>query len=400
MATSLFDTIKGCLAPEVVSQAGAFVGENPDTTRRGLEAGAATLLAGLMQQAESADGPNRILALVNRYGSRDVPANLSQVLSSGSGAQGLMAGGRDILNALFGGRLDSVAGVIARFTGARNASAGSMLALVAPLVMSVLGRVRTTQGLDASGLVRLLADQRQTIARVAPPGLGTALGLRAPLDADTTAHAAYRSTADSSTSPVRWIASLVVIGVLLSGLWYAMRGRQAMDTGAVPPADVGAPTAGVRPRVVEELAEVTLPNGGSVRLDPRSSLYDLAHYLGSNDPGVPKRFVIERLNFDTDSTRLTADSTQTVDDLSLILRAYPSAQMRLEGHTDTVGDTDTNRKLSLARAEAVKDALSARGVDANRLTAVGQGQDRPLASNDSEEGRAQNRRLEVIVTEK
>jgi OOP family OmpA-OmpF porin len=70
----------------------------------------------------------------------------------------------------------------------------------------------------------------------------------------------------------------------------------------------------------------------------------------------------------------------------------------VEGHTDSVGDDPTNQRLSEARARAVGDALASRlRLDAARLTTVGHGETRPVASNDTEAGRARNRRVDIIV---
>jgi outer membrane protein OmpA-like peptidoglycan-associated protein len=71
--------------------------------------------------------------------------------------------------------------------------------------------------------------------------------------------------------------------------------------------------------------------------------------------------------------------------------------VQLEGHTDNTGDADANKRLSQARAEAVKEALTRSGIDASRVTTVGYGQERPIASNDTEAGKAKNRRLELAV---
>jgi outer membrane protein OmpA-like peptidoglycan-associated protein len=72
----------------------------------------------------------------------------------------------------------------------------------------------------------------------------------------------------------------------------------------------------------------------------------------------------------------------------------------LEGHTDSVGDAAANKKLSQDRADSVKSIMEAGGIDAARVSATGYGQEKPRASNDTEEGRAQNRRLELVVVKK
>jgi outer membrane protein OmpA-like peptidoglycan-associated protein len=149
-----------------------------------------------------------------------------------------------------------------------------------------------------------------------------------------------------------------------------------------------------------ELASITFPGGTMLQIAKTSALYDLAGYLGSTDAAVPKRFVIERMNFETDTTRLTPDSTRTIDDLSAILKAYPSTTVRLEGNTDNTGDSEANQQLSLARAEAVKSTLAKRGIDPSRIVTAGHGQTQPIAPNDTETGRAENRRLELVVLNK
>lgn len=80
-----------------------------------------------------------------------------------------------------------------------------------------------------------------------------------------------------------------------------------------------------------------------------------------------------------------------------MLNEYPDLRLRIEGHTDDTGAVDTSQHLSQQRAEAVKTALVERhGIAPDRLTAVGIGPVRPVASNDSAEGRRQNRRIELV----
>jgi outer membrane protein OmpA-like peptidoglycan-associated protein len=72
-------------------------------------------------------------------------------------------------------------------------------------------------------------------------------------------------------------------------------------------------------------------------------------------------------------------------------------KIRIEGHTDSVGSIEANRRLSKSRAQSVQQALESRGVDESRLAAVGFGEDQPIETNKTEEGRAANRRVEFII---
>ena len=101
------------------------------------------------------------------------------------------------------------------------------------------------------------------------------------------------------------------------------------------------------------------------------------------------------LNFDFDKATLRADSEAALNAILAFLNTYPDLAVELAGHTDNVGKPDYNAKLSDARVNTVRGWLIGKGVKADRLTAKGYGDAQPVASNDSPEGRARNRRVEM-----
>ena len=101
------------------------------------------------------------------------------------------------------------------------------------------------------------------------------------------------------------------------------------------------------------------------------------------------------LNFDFDKATLRADSEAALNAILAFLNTYPDLAVELAGHTDNVGKPDYNAKLSDARVNTVRGWLIGKGVKADRLTAKGYGDAQPVASNDSPEGRAKNRRVEM-----
>lgn len=107
------------------------------------------------------------------------------------------------------------------------------------------------------------------------------------------------------------------------------------------------------------------------------------------------RVAIYGINFDTGKASIGADSAQVLEEILKLAKAHPELKLTIEGHTDNVGNAAANRKLSEARAGAVKAWLVGKGVKADRLAAAGFGDTKPAADNGTEEGRAKNRRVEL-----
>ncbi|MDQ2974796.1 MAG: OmpA family protein [Acidobacteriota bacterium] len=101
------------------------------------------------------------------------------------------------------------------------------------------------------------------------------------------------------------------------------------------------------------------------------------------------------INFDSDSDHIKDESKPTLDKIVSMLKAKPDWKLTIEGHTDSTSTPEHNQQLSERRAQAVKKYIQTAGIDALRLTAVGYGATKAVASNDTELGRAQNRRVEL-----
>jgi len=108
------------------------------------------------------------------------------------------------------------------------------------------------------------------------------------------------------------------------------------------------------------------------------------------------KIVTHGIHFDVNSATIKAESEGTINAMAKLLKENPQLKLEIGGHTDSTGDASKNLALSQDRAEAVKKLLLSQGIDASRLTAKGYGDTKPLASNDTPEGKAQNRRVEFV----
>jgi outer membrane protein OmpA-like peptidoglycan-associated protein len=397
MATNLLDTIESYLTPEVLQKISSVVGESPANTQKAMEGTLPTLLAGLTNFSSSGDGATQLANLLSQGDYSNLISNLPSLLSGGNATQNLMSSGREILNMLFGGKLSAIIDLIANSSGIKSASASSLLSIAAPLLLGVLGKEKAAQGLSISGLVNLLIGQKDQITRQAPIGLAGILGLSnlanlgskvagtaTRLASDAATQVRYEGVREGS-SLWKWLVP--ALGLLALASLYSLWG--------------GSPQVNKESLVPRALSGLTLPGGMTLSLREGSFNYNLAKFLAdTTDTSVSKAFIFDNVNFDSATTRLTAESERTVNDLINILKAYPTTEVRLEGHTDSTGDSEENKKLSQARAEAVKESLVRGGIDASRITTAGFGQEKPIASNDTEDGRAKNRRLELVVAKK
>ncbi|WP_338768033.1 OmpA family protein [Bernardetia sp. ABR2-2B] len=108
-------------------------------------------------------------------------------------------------------------------------------------------------------------------------------------------------------------------------------------------------------------------------------------------------YTLDNVLFETGKASLKNTSFKAIDELASAMTAKKTMEIEIAGHTDNVGDKDANLKLSQERAEAVRDYLIKKGIDAKRITAKGYGDTKPVADNSTNAGKQQNRRTEVKI---
>lgn len=138
-----------------------------------------------------------------------------------------------------------------------------------------------------------------------------------------------------------------------------------------------------------------LPNGCALVADCRRPRP--GEEVDARGCAVDASFILRGVKFEFDSATLTAEARRILDRVSETLKAYPNVNVELEGHTDSIGSASYNLGLSERRSIAVKDYLVSRGIPGSRMIPVGYGLSQPIADNSTEEGREENRRVELTV---
>jgi outer membrane protein OmpA-like peptidoglycan-associated protein len=401
MATNLIDVAQSYLTPEVILKASALVGESPAVTRRALDAATPSLVTGLAERASSVSGAQSLLGILEEAHLTGQRTPIAERLGGMSGAD-LVQLGKDLLGRVFGARLGPVVDALATSSGAKTQATSSLLGLAAPIVLGVLGQHVQAKQLDASGLAGVLAEQRLVAARALPTAVTDAIGGVGERVAPKLQTVRQAAPARGSSGRGLWPLLLLPL-LILGGLFLRKReaptdewaGSRRLGAGLGPETTAAPPEAPPAPPMTPPpapLSETTL------RAPIPSAVAELSQFLDGAGGEPSKGFTLSDLNFELGTTNLTPGSLTTLEGVARVLAAHPGAQIRLEGHTDALGLPEANERLSLQRANAVKEALVARGVAADSITTLGFGQDQPLAPNDTAEGRARNRRIELIIT--
>jgi OmpA-OmpF porin, OOP family len=408
MSTNIIQMLMGLLGQDKIGQIAGMLGESPDAVGKGLGGAIPAILGGLIGKSESAGGADAIIgAMRDNKIDGGLLDNLGGLLGSGAQANSLMSSGGGMLSSLLGNKAGLLGTALSAFSGLKGGSATSLMGLAAPLIMGAIGK-SLPGGVTASGLMSLLGGQKDHVKAALPAPLAGVLGIgdlggKAAAAASTVTH-----TAAAATEEVRkglglwpWLLGAAAIAALLFGMKSCKKEEVpavVAETPVVAEPDMAAPAEPVvepapTPAAVEPAAPPTAAEMAAADTD------ELMAFVKSAD-AAPKNFIFESLTFDTGSANLSAESQITVANIVKVMADYPNVALSVEGHTDNVGKAASNKALSERRAKAVMAMLVAKGVDATRLADAGFGDAKPAADNATPEGRAKNRRIEVVVTKK
>jgi OmpA-OmpF porin, OOP family len=406
---NLLDLVKTQLTGgDTLGAISGLLGESPTATTAGIGAALPTLLGSVIQSGSSSGGAASLLNLIKDGGhDGSILDNLGAMLGGGSATNGLLSAGSGILTSLLGNKLGAISGLLGQVTGLKGGSISTLLNLVAPILMGSIGKQVTSQGLGASGLMNLLSSQSDFVKAALPAGMGSLLGFA---NIPTGSNINVGSSSSSSEGGFNFWPWLIGAAVLLGGLYgWKTCNAPKIDTSIVDKAvdatkdaaNSAANTAKDAVVKIGEMFKVSLP-GGVVLDVPKGSLEDgIVAFIQSTDTiSKNKWFDFDRLTFETGKATLKAESQAQLANVAAIMKAFPNVKIKIGGYTDNVGNAASNIKLSGDRAKNVMGELVKLGTEATRMEAEGYGDQHPIASNDTEEGRAKNRRISISVRAK
>jgi OmpA-OmpF porin, OOP family len=369
------------------------LGESEQAVSRGMDLSAASIFSALSRKSGDSEMMRQVTDLASK-----TPANaLSSAVSEGQYAtQGspLMAGGERLLSWVFGGNQGSLLNSISRETGLRSAAASTIMGLGAQSVLSFLGSRVRDEGMTATGLSGFL--QREGANLRLPAGFGEPIPTGHQEPPPFTVHSeappaatrpAVYAEPEHRRRPIwAWLLPLLV---LIGLLWFALRPRPVPGP-IVSHSDLG------------NFINLSLPNGTTLHVPQNGVEVRLLNFIRDPNrrPDSSSWLDFDRLTIERGSATLQPQSNEQLQNIANILRAYPNVHLRIGGFSDNVGVADRNLRLSNDRANSVMNALVNLGITPDRLDARGFGDANSVADNTTQEGRARNRRISMLVTQK
>ncbi|HLK93459.1 MAG TPA: OmpA family protein [Polyangia bacterium] len=396
------------ITPDVIHRAALQLGESDEHIRSAVSTSVPSALTALSDVASSDSGAAHLTRMIrgidaNRAGTDSV----SSLLGSTSGREQ----GTTLFDTETGTRGSKIAEAVARASGIKADSAHQLLGGATGAALLAIGR--NAERLDPGGLQAMLGEQRGEFVRRLPAPVASLFdGARAGgPGAVEPARAVERPEVVERPEIVErsrvagepairrvaggerrgWLAPLVLLGALFLIALPLMRALRRPVVRVVPIG--GLPAETMRGATLP----LSLPNGQRLTVRQGSPTQHLAAFMAGSQ-ATPARFTLAPLNFEFGSTQLTPESMTTLDEVAAILRAYPTATIRVESYTDSVGTAASNLDLSRDRSETVKGLLGGKGIEPTRVATAGLGQENPVASNETEGGRALNRRTDIVVT--
>ena len=421
MSVNILDLAKTYITGPNVEKLAGLLGENSSGVQSALGGILPSILGGIMQKASTTTGAGQILDLARENNDNGILDGLSSILGNSSQSTDLFSLGAKILPTLFGNKTNDIAEAVSSQSGIKTSSATSLLGFAAPFLLSLLGNQVKSSGMGLSGLTSLLMGQKDSVLAALPRGLGNVLNF-ADLGDFKGSEAPRRETytppvvEEKESGSPKWLM-WVLLALIAAALIWAMKTCKKDDSAIVNNTEATLDSAGA---AVSDMVDSTqskigagldalgtffkrkLPNGIELDIPEFGIENKLVTFIEDSKLAVDKTtwFNFDRINFETGSAKLSSESLVQTKNIAEILKAYPKVNLKIGGYTDNTGDAALNLKLSQDRANSVKAAIVSEGIDASRLDAEGYGKEHPVASNDTEEGRAQNRRIAVRVSAK
>jgi OmpA-OmpF porin, OOP family len=402
LLASLSSTVKLTTREEIART----LGESEAAVSRGFDLATAALFDGLNRLTGQPETMRQVIDM----GSKG-PSDIGSAVIAGqltNPASPLISSGKKFLTSVLGNGQEATLNAVSRESGLRAASAATVLAVAGQSVLSFIGTRVRTEGMTATSLAAFLQTEGARMRESLPAGFYDAPAtppITPPKETVTTRQIDVDPVIAQTVKKERslWLLPLLLL-LLGLVLWFLFRGQSAPVAETSAPVETAAPVAPTVPAAPDlgNFVPQQLVDGTTLNVPEHGVEARLLAFIQdpASKPDKTTWFDFDRLLFNTGSATLQPQSLEQLHNIAAILKAYPATHLTIGGYTDNTGDAASNLQLSQDRANNVTAELVKLGVARDRLVAKGYGEEHPLGDNSTEAGRAQNRRISMLVTQK
>ena len=447
MKNSLLDHLQSVFSPSAIDDLARTLNENQAAIRKAVDGLIPSLTSAIAGRTETANGASAVYNSVTNTPFETDPS-IQQVVELPQNRQSAAESGNAVLKDLYGNQVPRFHEAVSQYSGVGLGAGITLTGLVTSVLMGYLHQRVMSGTLTEAQLAAFLLPEAGAAHTAVPAALAGILGgLVGPA---IVGGAPVAAPVAAKSAGLPWLWWLLIGLALLLLFWFLTRScsrdEAGVNTSALSPVDslatdaygnsipadpsvsnlpdslmalvpvdtlatdangndmadrVGTPSTGAGAGTMPKVRiAVNVPGGRKLLLTDSSFNFQLARYLATSSSGdKPNRvFFFDDLRFDFDKSTLRPGAEQEVANLIEIMKAYPTLNIKIVGHTDAVGPASVNQPLSEARAESVRDALVKGGISANRLSVRKRGETEPIATNETPQGRQRNRRIDIIVT--
>jgi OOP family OmpA-OmpF porin len=391
---AIVEAILNLLTRQVTSSLAERLGVSAPDVQMGIGSSVAALLAGIASRTGDSGFVSQVFQMVKAADTQNILDTLPNLASGAAASSRAVELGSRLSSLLLRGQQSHVEELIGLQSVLAAGAGREFMTLAAPLTAGFLGHEIRGTGLTPSAFADMMRREAAKIQGFLPLGFPRALS---PVPIPGTSTTAAATAGESIGRKVGY----TLIGLLLLALiaWLVSRGW-SNPAPAAPAGEVGpaAPALGL----LGEFIPVKLPDGTDLNIPSLGIENSLLNFIEDRSSPVDKStwFDFDRLTFDTGKATLQDSSTEQLQNIAAILKAYPKVKVKIGGYTDDTGNKEANLRLAQDRASNVMRELVQRGVDASRLAAEGYGEEHAVGDNSTFEGRQKNRRIALRVTAK
>jgi len=411
MAVNLLELTKGYITKEVGLSISILTEESASDVQVALLGALPGLIGGTMNTASTSGGVYELIGLMNLNNENYVLNNLPEILGDPIKSKDFIANGLSMLPMLLDVDLKTVIESISASSGLKANSVSNILSISAPIVLSVIGKQVKEKSIEPLKLTTLLVSQKEYIIKYLPKDLKTVWDFKGLEDLNKSLQRNPLSEHQLENKPVSGTTKIVylILALLLVGaaVWGYKKLNKEEETVVVEdfPIDssgVKSKPSGIAEKNPGQLVTKELPKDIILEIPENGTEAKLINFIQDSSTVVDKNYWIDfdRITFEPNLAEIDDDSEAQIENIAKIMRAYPMVNIKIGGYTDNTGDATTNLMLSKSRADAVKKGIAKNDIKITRIQSEGYGIEHPIATNDTEEGRTQNRRIAINVTRK